>query len=158
MARFLRLLHRSSQRPTLQIRIMAKLTAQAAQYTLYEVLYRVLQLLAPVTPHLTEEIYQNMYAEDKGFESLQVSPWPKFNPEHSLTKPPRREGDLIIAIMSEVRRDKAEKKLPLNAPIKNLISLRWQTQVNAVIIKARKHRHRRNPKVENIKVLRGKAG
>ena len=30
----------------------------AAQHVLYEVLYRVLQLLSPVVPHLTEEIYQ----------------------------------------------------------------------------------------------------
>jgi valyl-tRNA synthetase len=91
----------------------------AAQYTLYEVLYRVLQLLAPVTPHLTEEIYQCMYLDGKGFQSIQVSPWPKFNPA-LINEAAEKDGDLITAIMSEVRRDKAEKKLPLNAPIKNL--------------------------------------
>ncbi len=42
---------------------------EAAQYTLYEVLYRILQLLAPVTPHLTEEIYQTMYADTKGYRA-----------------------------------------------------------------------------------------
>ena len=41
----------------------------AAQYTLYEVLYRVLQMLSPVVPHLTEEIYQTMYADAKGYKS-----------------------------------------------------------------------------------------
>jgi valyl-tRNA synthetase len=92
----------------------------AAQYTLYEVLYRTLQLLAPVTPHLTEEIYQHMFAENKGFESLQTSPWPKFNPALA-NEEAEKNGDLIIAIISEVRHDKAEKKLPLNAPVKNLI-------------------------------------
>ncbi|MCK4474394.1 valine--tRNA ligase, partial [Candidatus Bathyarchaeota archaeon] len=33
---------------------------KAAQHALYAVLYRVLQLLAPISPHLTEEIYQTM--------------------------------------------------------------------------------------------------
>jgi len=91
----------------------------AAQHTLYGVLYRVLQLLAPMTPHLTEEIYQFMYAEDKGFESLQVSPWPKHNPELE-NEAVEENGDLIMAIMSGVRQDKAEKKLPLNAPAKTM--------------------------------------
>jgi valyl-tRNA synthetase len=91
----------------------------AAQQTLYEVLYRILQLLAPVTPHLTEEIYQHMYKENKGFESLQVSVWPKFN-EALVDEEAEKNGDLLIAIIGEVRHDKAEKKLPLNAPIKNL--------------------------------------
>ena len=92
----------------------------AAQYTLYEVLYRVLQLLAPVVPHLTEEIYQYMYLDGKGYQSIQVSAWPKFNPK-LVDEAVEKEGDLITSVMSEIRRDKAEKKLPLNAPIKKLM-------------------------------------
>jgi valyl-tRNA synthetase len=92
----------------------------AAQYTLCEVLYRILQLLAPITPHLSEEIYQHMFAQDKGFESLQVSPWPKFNAS-LVDEEAEKSGDLVIAIISEVRHDKAEKKLPLNTPVKSLI-------------------------------------
>ncbi len=91
----------------------------AAQYTLYEVLYRVLQLLAPVVPHLTEEIYQYMYADFKNFASLQVSKWPKFNSD-LVDADAEKNGDLVVAVISEVRRDKAEKKLSLNAPIKKL--------------------------------------
>ncbi|MCW4047741.1 MAG: valine--tRNA ligase [Candidatus Bathyarchaeota archaeon] len=91
----------------------------AAQQTLYDVLYRILQLLAPITPHLTEEIYQAMYAEHKGFKSLQVSPWPEFNAavvdEHA-----EKRGDLIVALIGEVRREKAEKRMPLNTQIKRL--------------------------------------
>ena len=92
----------------------------AAQYALYEVLFRMLQLLAPVTPHVTEEIYQHMFAENKGFESLQVSPWPKFNAA-LVDEEAEKNGDLIIAIIGEVRHEKAEKKLPLNAPVKKLV-------------------------------------
>jgi valyl-tRNA synthetase len=91
----------------------------AAQYTLYEVLYRILQLIAPVTPHLVEEIYQCMFRDGKGYVSIQVSAWPKTN-SALIDEAAERDGDLVTAVMSEVRRDKAEKKLPLNAPIKSL--------------------------------------
>jgi valyl-tRNA synthetase len=92
----------------------------AAQHTLYEVLYRILQLLAPVIPHMTEEIYQYMYKDGKGYQSIQISEWPKFNPV-LVNKETEKDGDLVTAVMSEIRRDKAESKKPLNAPIKNLI-------------------------------------
>jgi valyl-tRNA synthetase len=93
--------------------------AAAAQRTLYEVLYRMLQLLAPVIPHMTEEIYQYMYKDGKGYQSIQVSQWPKFNPA-LVDEAAEKDGDLVAAVMSEIRRDKAENKKPLNAPIKNL--------------------------------------
>ncbi len=53
-----------------------KANVAAAQRTLYEVLYRMLQLLAPVVPHMAEEIYQYMYKDGKGYLSIQVSESP----------------------------------------------------------------------------------
>jgi valyl-tRNA synthetase len=100
--------------------IHGKALKLAAQQTLHEVLYTILQLLSPITPHLAEEIYQTMYAENKGFKSLQISPWPKFNAAIEDEQTEKR-GDLVISLISEVRRDKAEKRLPLNTPIKKLI-------------------------------------
>ena len=123
----------------------------AAQYTLYEVLYRVLQLLAPVTPHLTEEIYQHMFAENKGFESLQISPWPQFN-SALVNEEAEKNGDLIIAVISEVRHDKAEKKLPLNAPVKNLIIYAGSDE-NAKVIHSGSADIAGTLKVANIQVL-----
>jgi valyl-tRNA synthetase len=123
----------------------------AAQCTLYEVLYRILQLLAPVTPHLTEEIYQHMFAENKGFESLQTSPWPQFN-SALVNEEAEKNGDLIIAVISEVRHDKAEKKLPLNAPVKNLIIYAGSDE-NAKIISSGSADIAGTLKVANIQVL-----
>jgi valyl-tRNA synthetase len=91
----------------------------AAQYTLYEVLHRIMQLITPVTPHLTEEIYQRMFSETKKCKSLQVSPWPEFNSDLVDAKA-EKQGDLIVALIGEVRREKAEKKLPLNTQIKSI--------------------------------------
>jgi len=92
---------------------------EAAQYTLYTVLHRILQLLAPITPHITEEIYQIMYAEDKGHKSIHLSSWPTTNEKH-VDKKSEEHGDLIISMITEVRREKAEKRMPLNTQIKKL--------------------------------------
>ena len=104
----------------------------AAQQTLYETLYRILQLLAPVTPHLTEEIYQYMFAENKGFASLQISQWPRFNAS-LVNEEAEKKGDLIIAVISQGRQTKAEHKLPLNLPLKNVV-IRTSNSKNAKAI------------------------
>ncbi|MEM2975413.1 MAG: valine--tRNA ligase, partial [Candidatus Bathyarchaeia archaeon] len=92
---------------------------KAAQYTLYHSIYRILQLLAPISPHLTEEIYQTMYREDMKHPSIHVSPWPTANKKR-ISEEAEKRGDIAISLIVEIRRDKAEKKMALNAPIKKL--------------------------------------
>ncbi len=92
---------------------------KAVQYTLYTAIYRTLQLLAPISPHITEEIYQIMYADDKKHKSIHLSPWPALR-EENIDEEIEKHGDLITATIGEIRRDKAERKKPLNAPIKKL--------------------------------------
>jgi valyl-tRNA synthetase len=93
---------------------------RAAQYTLYTVLYRILQLLAPFTPHIVEEIYQLLYAEEKGHRSVHLSSWPEPG-DKNISESAEENGDLIMAIITEVRREKSEKHLPLNAQISKLV-------------------------------------
>jgi valyl-tRNA synthetase len=92
----------------------------AVQYTLYNAIYRVLQLLAPICPHITEELYQLIYAEEKGYTSIHLSPWPTVN-EALIDKTVEEQGNLTITVIEEIRRAKAKNKLPLNAPIKRLV-------------------------------------
>jgi len=91
----------------------------AAQFTIYEVLHKMLQLLSPVAPHLTEEIYQTLYAEAKGCKSLQLAPWPQFD-EKRVDEAAEKHGDIVAELIGEVRREKAEKRMSLNTPIKQL--------------------------------------
>ena len=91
----------------------------AAQNTLYTVLYNVLKLLSPIIPHLTEEIYQAMYSDFEKHKSLSLAFWPKSFP-NLMDEEIEHKGDLIIALITEVRREKAEKRMPLNSPIKTL--------------------------------------
>jgi valyl-tRNA synthetase len=92
---------------------------EAAQYMLYTTIYRILQLLAPVSPHITEELYQIMYAEDKKHESIHTSQWPTVQKE-LINPETEKSGDLIVAVMGEIRRDKAENQKPLNSAIQKL--------------------------------------
>jgi valyl-tRNA synthetase len=92
---------------------------KAAQYTLYVVLQRVLKLLAPIIPHVTEEIFQTMYSDERNPKSIHVSHWPTTDKE-LVDEEAEKQGDLIMTIITEVRREKAEKHLPLNTKIANL--------------------------------------
>jgi valyl-tRNA synthetase len=92
---------------------------KAAQYTLYTVLHKILQLLAPLTPHVTEEIYQLMYADEKSYKSIHISPWPSVD-KKLIDEQTEKAGDLIMAVIAEIRKEKAEKHKPLNAEIKRL--------------------------------------
>ena len=60
-----------------------------------------------------------MYADDKKHESIHVSPWPTLQ-EELIDEMTEKKGDLIVAVMGEIRRDKAENQKPLNAPIQKL--------------------------------------
>jgi valyl-tRNA synthetase len=115
-----------------QPEIHGKNSRIATQHTLYTILYRLLQLFAPVAPHLTEEIYQHMYLDSKKYKSLQVSEWPKFNPA-LVNETIEMQGDLIIAVLGEIRNDKAQKKLSLNTPIKNVIIYAGNEETVAII-------------------------
>jgi len=73
---------------------------------------RVLQLLSPVAPHLTEEIYQ-AYTETRRASKFAVIAVASYN-EAMLDEHAEKRGDLIIELIGEIRREKAEKHLPLN--------------------------------------------
>jgi valyl-tRNA synthetase len=90
----------------------------AAQQTLRYTIRRMLQMLAPVIPHITEEIYSNMYATDEK-DSIHLSKWPDYN-EALLDEEAERAGDLVTAIMGEVRKMKNKQGVPLNKPAKKL--------------------------------------
>jgi valyl-tRNA synthetase len=92
---------------------------KTAQFTLYTAIHRILQLLAPITPHITEEIYQHMYAEDMKHKSIHVTSWPTLEAER-IDDEAEKYGDLIMAVISNIRKEKSERKIPLNALIKKL--------------------------------------
>ncbi|MBU4535326.1 MAG: valine--tRNA ligase [Euryarchaeota archaeon] len=86
---------------------------EAAQYTLKTVIETSLKLLAPITPHFSDEVYQHLRSD----KSIHQMEWPVVNVDliDSLVED---TGDLGVEIIGELRRFKSSKGMPLNATIK----------------------------------------
>ncbi len=106
---------------------------RAAQHTLHTVLLKVLQLLAPVMPHITEEIYQTMFAGEGEYESLHLTRW-QFADESFIDDSSEKRGELVVALISEVRREKSERHLALNAPIKRLKVFTEDNELSSMLL------------------------
>jgi valyl-tRNA synthetase len=99
----------------------------AAQITLYHTLVAILKLLAPILPHVTEEIYQQLYdatAEtDEStaavFRSIHTSAWPQADPA-LIDEQAERAGAALLAITGGARRFKSARKLGLGAELAGL--------------------------------------
>ncbi|MGD8506820.1 MAG: valine--tRNA ligase [Candidatus Bathyarchaeota archaeon] len=124
---------------------------KAAQHILYLAIYRILQLLAPIVPHTTEEIYQTLYAEDQKHRSIHVSPWP-IPDKRMMDEEAEKCGDLIMAVIEEIRRDKAERRKPLNAIIKN-VTIYAGTSKSAHILNLAQEDIKGTCKLEKMRIL-----
>jgi len=92
------------------------MSKEAAQYTLQSVISTSLVMLAPLTPHFTDEIYQYISSESI---SIHQTLWPDVN-EELINENAEETGEVGVELIGEIRRFKASKKMPLNAKIKNL--------------------------------------
>jgi valyl-tRNA synthetase len=88
----------------------------AAQWTMFRTIRDMLKLMAPITPHLTEEIYRTMYDADN---SITVSAWPVYD-ESLVDEEAERIGDMVIETISSVRTEKNKQGVSLNKPVKQL--------------------------------------
>ncbi len=92
----------------------------AAQWTLHRTLLTLLKLLAPIMPHITEEIYQQLFAEHDGWRSIHLSAWPV--PDDSLLDPgAERVGAALLALTTAARRWKTARQLSLGAELAQII-------------------------------------
>jgi valyl-tRNA synthetase len=91
----------------------------AAQWSLYHVLLTVLKLLAPHLPYVTEEIYQGLFRQWDGAVSIHRTCWPA---EQSTWIDFKAEetGKMLLELLRQVRRYKAEKGLSVGAEIDSL--------------------------------------
>ncbi len=96
-----------------------EVSRRGAQYALYQSLLGVLKMLAPVVPHVTEEIHSLYFAEREGVESIHVSSWPE--PPAEWTDAVALEaGDLALAVIEGMRKVKSTHKVSVATPVGTL--------------------------------------
>jgi valyl-tRNA synthetase len=92
----------------------------SAQYGLYNAILTCLKLMAPITPHFTEEIYHLYFAEKEEKKSIHISDWPKYKPELSDNKL-EAGGDTAVDIITAARKFKGDNNIALSKEIKEII-------------------------------------
>ncbi|RLJ03246.1 MAG: valine--tRNA ligase [Candidatus Aenigmatarchaeota archaeon] len=100
--------------------VYGKESREAAQYTLYQVLLASLKMLAPIIPHITEEIYQALFQEHEKDISIHISRWPETK-ENWVDPDARGKGEIAKAIVTAVRQWKSQKKIPLNKEVSEIV-------------------------------------
>jgi len=89
----------------------------AAYMVVHKALMSVVTLLAPITPHLSEEIYQNLSGR---FDTVHMEDWPEVDATWISTE--LEEGmDLAREIVEGVSRERQEKGVNLRRPLKRIV-------------------------------------
>ena len=80
----------------------------SAQATVHATLRRVLSLYAIFLPHITEELYQRIYAAGEGHRSIHVSPWPEVD---AGALAPVDAGERVADVLGAIRAQRAALRL-----------------------------------------------
>ena len=86
----------------------------SAQYALYTCLLKILKVLAPIMPYITEEIYQKFFKENEKHKSIHISSWPI---SEISDKKAEEAGELFTQILTQVRKQKSEEKKGMKSEI-----------------------------------------
>ncbi len=92
---------------------------QAAQYVLYNALLANIKMIAPIMPFVTEKIYLLFFKAFEGEESIHLSSWPEFD-KTMIDEEAEKAGDMVVNIISRIRKFKSDNKKSLKEDIKKL--------------------------------------
>lgn len=87
---------------------------ESTRYTLYTIGLGIIKLFAPFLPHITEEIYQDMYKQTEGDKSVHISSWPE---EVLYDAEAMEDGEIVKNFIAKIRAYKSEQGIALNAPL-----------------------------------------
>jgi valyl-tRNA synthetase len=105
---------------------------RAAQHALAHTLPAILKLLAPIMPHITEEIYQQLFAGLAGERSIHRSAWPLAD-EALIDPEAERAGEALLALTASVRRFKSARRIGLGAEMARLTIAIDDEQIRAAL-------------------------
>ncbi len=88
----------------------------SAFYTLYHSLLTILKLIAPITPYITEELYQTYFVKHEKNRSIHLEKWPeKFKIKSQ--KQDSEKWNRLLEIITKVRQEKSIAKKSMKAEI-----------------------------------------
>ncbi len=88
----------------------------SANYTLYNSLLTILKLISPITPFITEEIYQTHFKKTEKELSIHTTSWPK-QLKIKESEQDNKKWNKLIEIITSVRQAKSEAKKSMKAEI-----------------------------------------
>jgi len=91
----------------------------ATKWTLYSVGLRILQLYAPYVPYVTEAIYQTMYKDQEGINSIHQTKFGSIQTKYTFAGSPEKM-ESIIALISQIRKLKTKHQLSLKTELDSL--------------------------------------
>lgn len=98
-------------------RLYNNIKKDEAAFTLKTLLRNLIGLISPYAPHISEEIYNEIFNEEK-INSIHLTEYPSFS---FYDKEAFNNGEILKDITVAIRRYKSELKMPLNAPISSAI-------------------------------------
>lgn len=91
----------------------------SGQYALEETLGALIKMFAPIMPHITEEIYQQYYAEKEDCKSVHLSSWPEYE-EGLIDEEAEAVGDVAVRVVEAVRKFKSQNQISLRESVKKV--------------------------------------
>jgi valyl-tRNA synthetase len=89
---------------------------QSAFYTLYQLLYGILRMMAPFTPFITEEIYQTHFKKNEKVKSIHLCEWPEeFDVKEEIGD--NEKFGALLEVISKIRQEKSQAKKSVKAEI-----------------------------------------
>jgi valyl-tRNA synthetase len=90
----------------------------AALHSLFTVLWNTTLLLAPFCPHITEEVNSKLFGGR--LLSIHEAEWPEAD-ELPQDDESEEDGDLLMEVIAEIRREKSGAGIPLSSPLKRIL-------------------------------------
>lgn len=105
----------------------------SAYYTLYQSLLTILKLMAPITPYITDHLYQEHFKKYEKTSSIHITQWPekfKIKSEKSEDK----TWNKLIEIITQVRQEKSKAQKSVKAEIILYLPKSDQTLLQPVLL------------------------
>ncbi len=92
--------------------------SQTARTVLYRILLDLLRMLSPILPHITEEIYQQVFAKREEAISIHLAGWPSLE---FLDEEAEAAAEIALDLISLLRNFKRDNQIRLGAEVPRVI-------------------------------------